>query len=123
MKKIFSIFAALLFAGSLMAEQKSEAFDFSSNGGGSGESGIKVVSPKEFNGTSQKPKVFEGTIKVDITGISNLENAVINGDLILTGSTSKITFSNIKVKGNLDVSSVKGSEISFDGIEVEEAEL
>lgn len=98
------------------------AFDFS-NGGGSGESGIKVVSPKEFNGTSQKPKVFEGNIKVDITGISKLENAVINGDLILTGSTSKITFSNIKVKGNLDVSSVKGSEISFDGIEVEEAEL
>ena len=32
MKKIFSIFAALLFAGSMMAEEKSEAFDFSSNG-------------------------------------------------------------------------------------------
>lgn len=32
MKKIFSIFAALLFAGSMMAEQKSEAFDFSSTG-------------------------------------------------------------------------------------------
>ena len=32
MKKIFSIFAALLFTGSMMAEQKSEAFDFSSTG-------------------------------------------------------------------------------------------
>ncbi|MGM9810895.1 MAG: Ig domain-containing protein [Paludibacteraceae bacterium] len=32
MKKIFSIFAALLCAGSMMAEQKSEAFDFSSTG-------------------------------------------------------------------------------------------
>lgn len=48
---------------------------------------------------------------------------MINGDLILTGSASSITFSNLKVKGKLDVSSVKGSEISFDGIEVEEVEL
>ena len=32
MKKIFSIFAALLFVGSMMAEQKSVIMDFSSNG-------------------------------------------------------------------------------------------
>lgn len=32
MKKIFSIFVALLFAGSMMAEQKSVTVDFSSNG-------------------------------------------------------------------------------------------
>lgn len=101
-------------------------FDFSFANGGV-ESGIKVVSPKEFNGTSQKPKVFEGNIKVDITditGITKLENAVIAGNLVLTGTASKITtFSNIKVKGNLDVSGIKGSDISFDGIEVEEATL
>lgn len=98
------------------------AFDFSfSNGGTEGD--IKVVLPKEFNGTSEKPKVFEGNIKVDITDVSKLENAVINGDLVLTGTASRITFTKIKVKGNLDVSGIKGSEISFDGIEVEEAAI
>lgn len=94
------------------------------NGGANGGAGdVKVVSPKDFNGTSDKSKVFEGNIKVDITTISKLENAVINGNLILTGTPSRITFSNIKVKGQLDVSGVKGNEISFDGIEVEEAIL
>lgn len=84
---------------------------------------IKAVSPEEFDGTSEKPKVFKGNIKVDITGMMKLENAVIDGDLVLTGIADRITFSNIKVKGHLDISGVKGSEISFDGMEVEEATL
>lgn len=99
---------------------------FAIGGANGGEGDIKVVSPKEFNGTSDKAKVFKGNIKVDITGFSKLENAVINGNLVLTGTASKITFSNIKVNGQLDVSGVKGSNgsnISFEGIEVEEATL
>ena len=49
-------------------------------------------------------------LTVDITDASKLENAVIKGDLKLTGtSTENLTFSNIKVEGNLDVSGVEGS--------------
>ena len=56
---------------------------------------------------------------VDITNISKLENAVIKGDLTLTGkSTESLTFSNIKVEGNLDISGIEGSSINLSGIEV-----
>ena len=56
---------------------------------------------------------------VDITNASKLENAVIKGDLKLTGkSTDNLTFSNIKVEGNLDISGIEGSNINLSGIEV-----
>lgn len=101
------------------------AFDNTpNNGGGSGtEDGVKVVSPTEFTGTSENPKVFNGTIQVDITNVEKLEHATINGNLILTGQPKGITFTSIKVNGHLDASGVKGSNISFDGIEVEEITL
>ena len=59
MKKIFSIFAALLFAGSLMAEQKSEAFDFSSNG----FSAITVSTPGT-NSTGSNYEFSQGEVTV-----------------------------------------------------------
>ena len=44
---------------------------------------------------------------------------MIKGDLKLTGkSTESLTFSNIKVEGNLDISGIEGSNISLNGIEV-----
>ena len=44
---------------------------------------------------------------------------MIKGDLKLTGTAAEsLTFSNIKVEGNLDVSGVQGSTINLSGIEV-----
>ena len=44
---------------------------------------------------------------------------MIKGDLKLTGtSIENLTFSNIKVEGNLDISEIEGSTINLSGIEV-----
>ncbi|MGG0666894.1 5'-nucleotidase C-terminal domain-containing protein [Viridibacillus arvi] len=74
----------------------------------------------EFSGTTESPKVYNGNVIVDITNVSSLSNAVIKGNLIITGTLSEnITISNIKVEGNLDLSAVKGdSDNSIENIEV-----
>lgn len=78
-----------------------------------------VVSPEEFGGTAQEPKTHQGNIEVDITDVHGLSNAVITGDLVLTGTPSEtFTFTNIKVEGSLDLSALEGNSINFEGIEV-----
>ncbi|MGN1239917.1 MAG: bacterial Ig-like domain-containing protein [Paludibacteraceae bacterium] len=67
MKKIFSIFAALLFAGSMMAEQKSEVFVFST---ADGYNAITVTTA----GTSSTGSAFEFS----------------QGDIIVTGDKGYI---------------------------------
>lgn len=79
----------------------------------------KEVLPEEFNGTEQEPKVFEGNIKVDLTEVSELKNAEIKGNLILSGSIGeKLLLSNIKVEGDLILSDLNTEAVDFDGIEV-----
>ena len=68
---------------------------------------------------AEAPKTHTGNVTVDITTASKLENAVIKGDLTLTGTAvENLTFSNIKVEGNLNVSGIQGSTINLSGIEV-----
>lgn len=74
----------------------------------------------EFSGTTESPKVYNGNVIVDITDVASISNAIIKGNLIITGTVSEdIIISNIKVEGNLDLSAVKGdSDNSFENIEV-----
>lgn len=80
---------------------------------------VTPVSAADFSGTVEEPKVYEGNIIVSVTEAEKLENAVIMGDLILTG-TPKETFSmtNIEVKGNADFSGLDGDVFNFDGLTV-----
>ncbi|MCM3162616.1 5'-nucleotidase C-terminal domain-containing protein [Metabacillus litoralis] len=78
--------------------------------------------PDNFSGTVGNPKTYNGETKVDFSNsnITKLENAVIKGDLILTGApTGEITFSNIKVEGNLNLSNLNGAVNNLVGIEVD----
>lgn len=80
---------------------------------------LEEVAPEEFNGTKEAPKVFGKSIKVDVSTITELKNAEINGDLVLVGTArEELNFSNIKVSGNLIVTELEGDNLSFDGIEV-----
>lgn len=77
------------------------------------------VKPGNFEGTTETPKTHLGNIEVNVTDLSNLENAVIKGDLVLKGTAkSDLSFSNIVVEGNLDVSAVESNITTFEGIEV-----
>ncbi|MGY4688473.1 hypothetical protein ACW9JV_01535 [Salibacterium sp. K-3] len=52
--------------------------------------------------------------------MDSLENAAVEGNLIITGSASgSLTFSGITVKGDVDASELEGSDISFDGMSIE----
>lgn len=80
---------------------------------------VKEVTPGEFNGTEIDPKVFEGNIRVDVSNISELKNAKVNGDLVLYGkAAAEINFANIKVSGNLILVDLEHDQLSLDGIEV-----
>lgn len=77
------------------------------------------VAPEDFNGTEEAPKVFDGNIRVDISDVSELKNAEIKGDLVLSGTAGEeLILSNIKVAGNLILTDLEGDIVNFDGIEV-----
>ncbi|MFU2018152.1 5'-nucleotidase C-terminal domain-containing protein [Peribacillus butanolivorans] len=59
------------------------------------------VKASEFNGTAEDPKTHKGSIVVDITGVSSLENALITGNLHLKGTDAdKVVLKNVTVLGN-----------------------
>ncbi|MEC2077842.1 hypothetical protein [Metabacillus fastidiosus] len=77
------------------------------------------VTPEDFSGTVSQPKLYKGSIIVNLTNAEKLENAVIKGNLILIGTPSlKLTFSNITVEGNLNVSKAEADDVDFDTITV-----
>ncbi|EAZ83778.1 2',3'-cyclic nucleotide 2'-phosphodiesterase/3'-nucleotidase bifunctional periplasmic precursor protein [Bacillus sp. B14905] len=77
------------------------------------------IAETEFSGTVTTPKVYEGNVTVDINNISILENAVVKGQLIITGTvTNELSFVNVKVEGNLDLSKIDVDKVDFDGITV-----
>ncbi|MFF2500964.1 bifunctional metallophosphatase/5'-nucleotidase [Peribacillus sp. NPDC058075] len=78
-----------------------------------------VVLAKDFGGTADAPKTHEGDVVVDITDIASLENAVVKGNLTLTGTPSdNFTFSQVTVEGNLDLSGLNGKTVSMSGVTV-----
>lgn len=79
---------------------------------------VTVVAAAAFTGTAENPTTFEGNISVDVSAVTSLKNAIIKGDLILTGNpTGKVSFENITVEGNFDLSGLD-EDIDFDGITV-----
>jgi len=58
-----------------------------------------VIDSADFNGTAAAPKVYEGSVSVDVTGVAKLENAVVKGDLHLEGN-STVELSNVTVEGD-----------------------
>ncbi|SCX65062.1 2',3'-cyclic-nucleotide 2'-phosphodiesterase / 3'-nucleotidase / 5'-nucleotidase [Lysinibacillus fusiformis] len=77
------------------------------------------IAETEFSGTVTTPKVYEGNVTVDINNISILENAVVKGYLIITGTViNELSFVNVKVEGNLDLSKIDVDKVDFDGITV-----
>nr|WP_255428719.1 5'-nucleotidase C-terminal domain-containing protein [Sporosarcina sp. resist] len=78
------------------------------------------IESENFSGTVNAPKVYKGDVKVSITDLASLKNAVVKGNLILTGTpTGDVSFANITVEGNLDVSGLDGKNFDFDGITVD----
>ncbi|MGE8080448.1 5'-nucleotidase C-terminal domain-containing protein [Peribacillus loiseleuriae] len=77
------------------------------------------IAGADFSGTSETPKVYKSDVTVSITNVASLKNAVVKGNLTLTGTvTDKVSFSNITVEGNLDVSGLDGTIYDFNGITV-----
>lgn len=78
------------------------------------------IASEDFSGTVNAPKVYKGDVKVTITDLASLKHAVVKGNLILTGTpTGDVSFANITVEGNLDVSRLDGKNFDFDGITVD----
>ncbi|MGE7762531.1 5'-nucleotidase C-terminal domain-containing protein [Peribacillus sp. NPDC097895] len=78
-----------------------------------------VILAKDFGGTADAPKTHEGNVVVDITDFASLKDAVVKGNLQLTGTPpDSFTFSNVTVEGNLDLSGLKGKTVNMSGVTV-----
>lgn len=79
-----------------------------------------AVDAKTFSGTPDALKVYNGDVTVALTDIAFLGNAIIKGNLIITGTPpNNFSISNITVNGNLDLSGLNGESFDFDGIIVD----
>ncbi|MEK3993969.1 5'-nucleotidase C-terminal domain-containing protein [Psychrobacillus sp. FSL K6-2365] len=76
-----------------------------------------AVDAKDFSGTPDAPKVYNGDVTVSVTDVTFLGNAIIKGDLIFTGNLSgNISFSDIRVEGDALFSGLGGKTVNFDGL-------
>ncbi|WP_316570490.1 5'-nucleotidase C-terminal domain-containing protein [Neobacillus sp. YIM B06451] len=57
---------------------------------------IVSVSAASFSGTAETPKVHNSNVFVDVTGVTKLSNAVVKGNLYLSGS---VELDNVTVEG------------------------
>ncbi|WP_332645401.1 bifunctional metallophosphatase/5'-nucleotidase [Lysinibacillus sp. 54212] len=78
-----------------------------------------IVLQEDFSGTPDAPKVFTGNVVVNINDFSLLANAEIRGNLTIKGNTNNLSFANVKVTGNLDLSSLEVEALDIDGITVD----
>lgn len=62
--------------------------------------------------------MYSGSVTVPVTEIVKLENAIVKGDLIITGASSvRLSFTNITVEGDLVLADFDGN-VDFEGITV-----
>ncbi|MEK3978687.1 choice-of-anchor I family protein [Psychrobacillus sp. FSL K6-2836] len=65
----------------------------------------------------------EGNISVDVTEVTNLQNATVNGNLILTGTNSgTLTLTNVTVTGDVDFTGVDG-DIKIEGLDAKDGNV
>ncbi|MBO0588977.1 S-layer homology domain-containing protein [Sporosarcina sp. E16_8] len=84
------------------------------------EPGTEDVAGKDFSGTVDAPKIYNGNVTVSVTDVVSFKNVTVKGNLILTGTpTEKVSFANIMVTGNLDISKLDGENFDFNGITVD----
>ncbi|MDF2068170.1 5'-nucleotidase C-terminal domain-containing protein [Bacillus sp. Cr_A10] len=77
------------------------------------------IAAKDFSGTPEAPKVYNGDVTVSISDISKLKNAIVKGNFTVTGSSSEnISFFNIKVEGDADFSGLSSKIYNFEGLTV-----
>ncbi|MFJ7825441.1 bifunctional metallophosphatase/5'-nucleotidase [Psychrobacillus sp. NPDC096623] len=77
------------------------------------------IDAKDFSGTVEVPKIYNGDVTVSVTDLSSLGNAIIKGNLTLTGTSNNLSLSNIIVSGNLDLSGLNVENVDLDGIIVD----
>lgn len=78
-----------------------------------------AVEAKDFSGTPDALKVYNGDVTVSVKDVAFLGNAIIKGNLTIIGTTSNISLANITVQGNLDLSGLDGANKDLDGIIVD----
>jgi 2',3'-cyclic-nucleotide 2'-phosphodiesterase (5'-nucleotidase family) len=59
---------------------------------------VTVAAP-DFSGTTEAPKVYNNSVYVDATGVTQLKNVYINGNLTVKGSIDQLDLNTITVTG------------------------
>ena len=74
----------------------------------------------DFSGTETTPITYDGDVIVTLDNTELLQNAVVKGNLVFEGtSATEISFLNIHVEGDLDLSNIDSNQVNLDGVQVD----
>lgn len=76
------------------------------------------IAEGDFSGMPGAQKVYIGNVTVEISNVTSLRNAVVKGNLTITGAKSgSFTLDNLTVEGNLDLSGLDAG-VNFKNVKV-----
>jgi 5'-nucleotidase / UDP-sugar diphosphatase len=78
-----------------------------------------TIKDTDFSGTPQAPKVYSGNVRVNVTNVALLTNAVVKGNLIITGTLRGVfNLADIQVEGKLDLTGLDAKDYNFKNVKV-----
>lgn len=78
-----------------------------------------TIKDTDFSGTPQAPKVYSGNVRVNVTNVALLSDAVIKGNFIITGTLAGVfNLANIQVEGKLDLTGLDAKDYNFKNVKV-----
>lgn len=78
-----------------------------------------TIKDTDFSGTSQTPKVYRGDVRVNVKNVTLLTNAVVKGNLIITGKLPRaFNLVDILVEGNLDLTGLDAKDYNSKNVKV-----
>ncbi|WP_084543911.1 5'-nucleotidase C-terminal domain-containing protein [Paenisporosarcina indica] len=79
------------------------------------------VNAVNFSGTEATPITYDRDVIVTLDNTALLQNAIVKGNLVFEGTTAttEISFLNIHVEGDLDLSNIDSDKVNLDGIQVD----
>ena len=79
-----------------------------------------TIEETEFSGTPEAPKVYSGDVTINVTNGVKLKNAVVKGNLIITGTLLEaISLEDIVVEGDLDLTGLDAKDYKFKNVKVD----
>ena len=78
-----------------------------------------TIKDTDFSGTSKAQKVYNGDVRVHVTNVALLSNAIVKGNLVITGKLpSALNLTDLLIEGKLDLTGLDAKDYKFKNVKV-----